>query len=430
MLFDSLKGKSRDLHMDEDRPLFILAGNGPYDNRGCEAIVRGTVKILLEYFTDPQFLCISHFQNEREFSDQSSQETDKAISHVSSYRLNKKEAIRNFRKPEVWAYVFRLAFHLKSLKYQIYQEMLPYLNEAAAVLSIGGDNYSIEYGKPTIYTDLDTLVMERGKPLVIWGASIGPFDKIPEYERYMIDHLGKNTGIFARESVTVDYLAKNGVTKNVFQVADPAFLMDPVKPQNATKLHTIDEEAIGINLSPLMAKYVTDGNLQQWERIAANTITTIAKETSRPIYLIPHVITPVSDDFTFLKKVWNRANSQIKSEINLIPPVYNAAETKWIISRMSLFAGARTHSTIAALSSNTPTLSFAYSIKSQGINRDIFGHEAYCLSPDQLTPEIVTARIESMLAIKDQIKNELKEKIPFIQRSAMNAGHYLKDILE
>jgi polysaccharide pyruvyl transferase WcaK-like protein len=141
------------------------------------------------------------------------------------------------------------------------------------------------------------------------------------------------------------------------------------------------------------------------------------------------VTTLFSNDFTFLEKVRNLTNSQIKSEINLIPPNYNAAETKWIISHMSLFAGARTHATIAAFSSYVPTISFSYSIKAKGINRDIFGHEEYCLSPEQLTPEIVTSRIESMLEIKDQVKQELKEKIPLVQMRSMNSGQYLKKIL-
>jgi len=414
--------------MDDDRPLFILAGNGPYDNRGCEAIVRGTVKILREYFRDPQFLCISHFQNQQEFSDQCSQETDSAITHVSSYRLNKNEAIRNFMKPEVWAYILRLAFHSKSLKYQMYREMLPHLNEATAVLSVGGDNYSIEYDKPIIYTDLDNIVEERGKPLVIWGASVGPFDKIPEYERFMIDHLRKISGIFARESVTVNYLRNLGVTENVHQVADPAFLMDPARPADAGSFDTPDKDAIGINLSPLLAVYVTGGNLPKWEQMAADIVTDIVKKTSRPLYLIPHVTTPVSNDYTFLRNVWNLVDPEIQGDINLIPPKYNAAETKWIISHLSLLAGARTHATIAALSSCIPTLSFAYSIKAQGINRDIFGHEGYCLGPDEITPEIVAARIESMLETKDQIKNELRKKMPLIQTCAMNAGRYLKDL--
>jgi len=41
--------------------LFILAGNGPYENRGCEAITRGTVKMLKEFYEDPSFVAISHF---------------------------------------------------------------------------------------------------------------------------------------------------------------------------------------------------------------------------------------------------------------------------------------------------------------------------------------------------------------------------------
>jgi polysaccharide pyruvyl transferase WcaK-like protein len=245
----------------------------------------------------------------------------------------------------------------------------------------------------------------------------------------MMDHLGKITGIFARESVTVDYLAEHEVTENVYPVADPAFLMDPVNPQDTGKNLIPDKDAIGINLSPLMAEYVSKGDLPRWERIAADIISTVARETSRPVYLIPHVVTPVSDDFIFLKKVLELADPRAKNDITLVPPDYNAAETKWIISQLSLFAGARTHATIAALSSDIPTLSFSYSIKSRGINRDIFGHEEYCLGPDQVHPETVGSRIESMLADKNRIRAELNEKIPVIRKRAMNAGHYLKDIL-
>ena len=415
--------------MSEKQQLFILAGNGPYENRGCEAILRGTIKILREQFTDPQFLCISHYHNEQQYRNDCMQETDKAVHLVSSFRMNTKETIRKFWKPEVTSYGLRRFFHPKSLKYKIFREILPYLDEASAVLSVGGDNYVIEYNCiPTLYTDLDDIVIERGKPLVIWGASVGPFDAMPEYERFMIDHLKKITGIFARESVTVKYLHKLGVTENVHQVADPAFLMDPARPADAGSLDTPEKDAIGINLSPLLAVYVTGGDLPKWEQMAADIVTEIAKKTSRPLYLIPHVTTPVSNDFTFLRNVSNLVDPAIQHEINLIPPDYNAAETKWIISHLSLLAGARTHATIAALSSCIPTLSFAYSIKAKGINRDIFGHEDYCLGPDQITPSRVTARIESMLDAHDQITNELREKIPLIQTYAMNAGRYLKEL--
>jgi colanic acid/amylovoran biosynthesis protein len=113
----------------------------------------------------------------------------------------------------------------------------------------------------------------------------------------------------------------------------------------------------------------------------------------------------------------------------LVSPEYNAAETKWIISQMALFAGARTHSTIAALSSGVPTLSFAYSIKAQGINRDIFGHTDYCMEPTDLDAEGVAGRVSSMLDDSAAIKNDLAGRIPGIQRAALHAGMGLKHLV-
>jgi len=406
--------------MNKDRPLFILAGNGPYENRGCEAITRGTVKILRNYFPDPSFLSVSFTQN-TDFEHQVKDEYDTAIIHKkmhTDHYFEKKSLLRRI--------IFR--FDKRKQKYLMCKEMVPYLDDAVAVLSVGGDNYSLDYGIPWLFTDLDDVVLEKKKPLILWGASVGPFTKLPEYERYMCNHLKKITGIFARESTTVDYLEKNEIKDNVYKVADPAFLMDPVEPREEGRRLAIDKGAIGINLSPLMANYVTGGDVQQWEHIAQEIIHAVAKKTSRTIYLVPHVTTPVMNDFTFLKKVWEMTESPAKNMIRLIPPDYSAAETKWIISHMALFAGARTHATIAALSSNIPTLSFAYSIKARGINRDIFGQEEYCLGPDQVTPEMVTSNIESMLATENQIKNVLKEKIPTVQKNAMLAGQYLKEV--
>ncbi len=164
------------------------------------------------------------------------------------------------------------------------------------------------------------------------------------------------------------------------------------------------------------------------DRVAARTISWVTETTEMPIYLIPRVTNPGSNDHEFMQ----RALSLIKdrnSTITLIPPEYDAAETKWIISQMALFAGARTHSTIAALSSGVPTLSFAYSIKAQGINRDIFGHTGYCLEPGDLDARAVASRVASMLDESAAIRNDLAEKIPAVQRAALSAGMGLKHLV-
>jgi len=415
--------------MDDERPLFILAGNGPYTNRGCEAIVRGTTKILREHFKDPRFICLSHIPSEKQFRRQCLEETEPAITHLSSHWMNKKQVLQNFWKPEVWSYTYKSFFDPAALKHQVYRDLLPHLDNTAAVLSVGGDNYSLDYGVPKLFTDLDDIVLENKKLLAIWGASVGPFDKIPDYEKYMSRHLREVPGIFARESVTIDYLKNIGVTENVYPVADPAFLMEPIKPEGIEDELPIDEKAIGLNLSPLMARYVTGGNLNAWASMAASIVEDVAKKTEIPVLLIPHVTNPIADDHAFMQHVLSLVKDQ-NGNITLISPKYNAAETKWIINQMALFAGARTHATIAALSSGIPTLSFAYSIKAQGINRDIFGHTDYCLEPTGLNAEVVSGRITAMLDESAAIMKGLAEKIPHVNRAALSAGMGLKHLVE
>lgn len=407
--------------MNNDRPLFILAGNGPYENRGCEAIVRGTVKILREYFQDPEFICLSFFQNTEQYRKQSENEFDSSITHIKTNRG------KSFFYPEWWYDKIIQRISPGKIKYKTYSELLQHLNDSHAVLSVGGDNYSLDYGIPQLFTDLDDIVIERKLPLVIWGASVGPFDKNPSYQKFMSYHLQKITGIFARESVTIDYLKRIGIEKNVFAVADPAFLLDPQKPITSNLDLGINADAIGINLSPLMARYVTNGDPKTWIKKSAEIVSTIAKNTERQICLIPHVTSPHDNDFVFLEKVVKNFNKPIP-DLVLIPPTYNAAETKWIIGQMRFFVGARTHATIAALSMEIPTLSLGYSIKAEGINRDLFGHTNYCIRSHEFNPGIFAKKVSEMAETDNSIRNEIRSRLPGIRVNAMNAGKYLNEI--
>ncbi|KKH29920.1 MULTISPECIES: polysaccharide pyruvyl transferase family protein [Methanosarcina] len=405
-----------------ESPTFILAGNGPYDNRGCEAIVRGTVKILRHYYNDPTFLCVSNFKTQEQFERQSREESDPAIVHK---KTNKRQSKFDLN----WLVRLPLRnMYPKSYKNWIYKEMIPYIENSNFVLSIGGDNYSLDYGIPRSFTYLDDIVLERRKPLIIWGASVGPFEKIPEYERYMKKHLQNITGIFARESTTVEYLERIGVTDNVFRTADPAFLMDASEPKFGNEFE-IETDSIGINLSPLMKNYVNNGDLESWIKTAAGIVDQILKKTDSTIYLIPHVTNYDSNDYLFLKEVKERIKTA-KEKVILIPPIYDASETKWIISKMKFFAGARTHSTIAALSSGVPTLSFAYSMKANGINKDIFGHNNYCINPRELTLENAIEKFELMTENYTEIKSSLNVSIPKIQKEALSAGEYLQKLIK
>ena len=400
---------------------FILAGNGSYGNKGCEAIVRGTTKVIRKFFKDPSFQCYSTFENDEIFKRQSSHESDRSIVHKSIYRP--KGAV---------SLVFRALGSLATRIRQNYEykDMIPALDEASAVLSVGGDTYALDWGVPRLYTDLDDVVIRNNKPLIIWCASIGPFNQNPKYEDYILNHLKDVDGLFIREPKTIEYLEQNGIQDNVYHVGDPAFVMDPLKP-NADQTPVIEKDAIGVNLSTLMAGYVTNGDREQWGNIAAKLIEQLHRSFERPIYLIPHVTRPVpsDNDYIFLKNTLKKSDIN-SDEIHLIPPNLSASESKWVIGNMCLFLGSRMHANIAALSSCVPTLSLAYSIKAKGINVDIFGSDDYCLQPGEISIERIINSLSQLTENETNIRRKLHEEIPKVQERAYDAGKYLKEILE
>jgi colanic acid/amylovoran biosynthesis protein len=100
---------------------------------------------------------------------------------------------------------------------------------------------------------------------------------------------------------------------------------------------------------------------------------------------------------------------------------------KWVIGKCLAFAGARTHSTIAALSSHVPTLSLSYSIKAIGINKDIFGHQDFCHPVRTINPAQFADIMERIVTDGAAIRAHLDVRIPEVQARARVAGHILRD---
>jgi colanic acid/amylovoran biosynthesis protein len=400
---------------------FILAGNSSYANRGCEAIIRGTMAILRKTFADPQAVVCSNFVSKEDFDLENDNETDDAILH------NQINFADKFTPEWIIQKLSGLLSPLSEHK-RIWKAILPYLAQTKAVLSVGGDNYSLDYGIPKLYTGLDDLVYAAKKPLVIWAASIGPFTKNPQFEKYMIKHL-RPAHLFVREKSSKDYLNGLGLKDNVYYVADPAFVMDPKKPDDQKLTFSLPENAIGINFSPLMANYISKGNISQWAKHCAKIVEAVLEQIKKPVLLIPHETRQHTNDHAFLKDVYS--NIKDKENVYLIPPIFNAQEIKWIIAKTFVFAGARTHSTIAAMSSCVPTLCFSYSIKSKGINNDIFGSLEYCLNTQQIADrQTIVDRIQHLCQNNADLTDKLSACMPEIKKRAFAAGDYLKKIVE
>jgi colanic acid/amylovoran biosynthesis protein len=406
---------------------FVFVGNGSYQNRGCEAIVRGTMEILRQEFGEPIQVSAGVYADQAEIQKQNIEEIDSAILSRSisgvgprlslkwwAAQANKRLGARF--EPQHWG--------MKSVT-----------QNAIAALEVGGDNYSLDYGRPENFMALDNFLQAQGLPVVLWGASVGPFDKDLEFAPRMFDHLRSLSAIFVRETASLEYLRNNGVSDNIHLVADPAFVMNPVEPPNSKISFPLPEGAIGINLSPLVARF-RDSNksapaLSEWLGYCCNLVKSAAT-LERPIILIPHVgsADPDNDDFSFLESLCNAVAHEVKVPIKVLPRGLSAAELKWIIARCEIFAGARTHATIAALSSGVPTLSIGYSLKARGLNQDIFGNLNYCISVTELNPANFYERLNTILSEKDNIRTHLSSRIPDMKIKAISAGAILKNVVE
>lgn len=394
--------------MSRPERVFILQGNGPPSNRGCEAILRATLDLLRESFGPCRFINSPHWPDRP----QAYGDLGPDVIHAGRQRrrlgrgllLTCASLLRLYRRPEKFA---------------------PYLPLATATLALGGDNYTLDYGPPLRFFLANEATLQHGKPLVLWGASVGPFSSDPAFERFAAGALRRVTLICARESETVRYLASIGVTDNVRPVADPAFLLtpEPIEPL-PRGLEVIAGPCIGVNLSPLAGRYAPDRH--RWLDRATECVRHILERTGLPVVLIPHVIQPFSNDLAFMRRIAARLRKH-RDRLVLVGSAYNCRQLKWIISQVTAFVGARTHATIAALSGGVPTLSIGYSMKARGINQDLFGHTDWVEPVEHMTGDTLATRLESLLAAADQVRQHLGGTIPDHQKKARRAAHYLRE---
>jgi len=412
---------------------FLLVGHGPNENRGCEAIVRGTATILRQTFGPDLDLPLGIYAESSTVERQQAAEPDGAVRTFGLHRAVPRWSAEWFAEQGRR----RLGLPLAGMHVPLRSR----LGGVLCALEIGGDNYSLDYGFPHLFLGMDRFLQASGLPVVIWGASVGPFDGEPALAPAMFDHLRTLDGIFVRESSSRDYLGANGIVQNVHLVADPAFVMDPTRPREAKRVPPIPSGTIGLNFSPLVARNVlqlsqmpwelTADDIGPWVRLSADMVKAVCREFRQPVLLIPHVgsESPHNDDASFLQSVHALAVAEGAMGVTRIEADLTAPEIKWVISQCNLFAGTRTHATIAALSSGVPTLSLGYSLKARGLNQDIFGHLDYCLGVSRLTEAAFIERCRLLLGRQSEVREHLRLRLPQIRECAFRAGGLLRNLL-
>lgn len=333
-----------------------------------------------------------------------------------------------------WVNFLRLPFKfLKNARwpFPFPQSLRDEINSVDAVFSVGGDNYSLDYRLPSMLMGVDRLAMNSGKPVFVWGASVGPFEAEPHFVPIIREHLARMTKIYVRESITYHYLTKTLGLMNVSQMADPAFTLSKEFVDTTRFWPTSGSNGvIGINISPLVERYKKNG-----QDLRAETIQFIDDAVTKGfgVLLVPHVIpldgTKKNNDAIYMAAILAELKSH-GSAVTLMPAHFNATQIKQVISQLRCFIGARTHATIAALSSGVPTLSIAYSVKAKGINHDLLGDIPVVLPTPELTAASLMTGLDYLIDNEAEIKSQLASNLPHWREKVQMAAREVKGLME
>lgn len=357
--------------------------HGGSRNHGCEAIVRSTANLL----GGKMVLYSSNIE----------EDIDYGIDRIVELKSDEEKRIGFFRK------LYSAVAHKMSGDDYIYVtlEHSPFfsaVNRGDIYLSIGGDNYC--YQGRDVLRYYNKKIHKKGAKTVLWGCSVDPEDITDA----VAGDLARYDLIVAREGITFNALQR--INKNTILIPDPAFSLET--KETILPDGFIPGKMIGINVSPLIGSY---GDISLILNNYRKLIKGLLEKSENSIALIPHVVTPGSDDRTVLNVLYSEYKDS--GRVILVPDM-NCEELKYIISQCEIMVGARTHATIAAYSSCVPTLVVGYSVKSIGIARELFGTDEHYVVPVQAlkTEDDLEMAYNWIFERRIEIREYLQKKIP------------------
>ena len=415
-------------------------------NRGCMAAAMGAMNCLKESMPDASItIFCNHYEEDAKILEEICKNQRVEIKKHPGYKAHNSKLITILHSGILAS--FSLCYCILGRASNTIR--LPFKNaydQYDIILNLSLDTFSDQYGVPAYFSALFNILLgiATGKPMVVWAASIGSFDK--RSTRFLASLvLNRVDMIIAREQVTKEYLETLGVTKpSIYVTADHAFLMEPAPPKRISEIlanEGVDKSEnplIGISASQLIHHYAFPGiqhgeeRYQRYVAVMAETIDYLVDKLNADVLLISHVIVPNNDDRIISRKIYEQVKYKVR--VKLITSEYMADELKGIIGACDLLIGSRMHSTIASTSMSVPTIAVVYGHKSHGVIGNMMGQDAYMIEigkydPDEFLDEL-RAKIDDAWAKRDSISNQLRERTQAAKQQAWLNGSLIKGLLE
>jgi len=395
----------------------ILAGHGGFANRGSEAIVLCTLQTLRNILPSVTLSLVSH-----------SYPADKQIARGMGIELfNEHPFPFSLLPPKACRGIYRFVMQFYHWRLQ-HKRKLFRTNDV--VLSIGGDNITPEYAFRSVKPFLHELraAQEMGLVTVLWGATLGPFDK-PEYRSFVLPVLRDLDLIVVRDFESQNDLSSEGISDNVVFAPDPAFKLEPLASERTQPYinWASQKSCLGVSISGFLAN---SSQIAQRAILYAECLNKWLDLTGGRILLVPHVNiarTIACNDYKFSKKVAKLMDR--RDCVRILPPTFRASEHKAVIGACQLFMGSRMHATIAALSQYVPTLSLSYSRKSGALQQMMVGHRKFVCDISKCTSDDILQKLLQLQSDSEQIKTCIRNRIVQLNQDYEKVTHQLARVL-
>jgi polysaccharide pyruvyl transferase WcaK-like protein len=377
-------------------------------NFGCEAIVRGTYELIQKAWPNCRVILYTYCPNE-----------DKKI--IKDLNISVKKV--PFNKYLLVRRLINKVLRIIAVQKQLAMwDAKSVADECDIIFSVGGDIYTIpkniiDNSKETRYSAIVEFgkTILKFKPLIIWGASIGPFGNREGIKDYYFNHLKDVRQIFCREEKTFNYLKNNDLLSNLQLCSDPAFYIKDIR-DNRTYPKS-NKLRIGLNLSPLSIKEQVGESDSAFKKQVVKTIEDLLSIPNVEIVLVPHVLSPISEkdnDLIYLKDIYKTIPESYRKMVSILEKAEGFLGTKQFLKTCDIVIAARMHCAINAVCEGIPTIFLTYSQKALGMTNYIYGDSTWAVPLLDMEKELKKKALE-MLANKEVISRKIKDTIKNIR---------------
>lgn len=374
-------------------------------NFGCEAIVRGTTAFLRMLYPGCQ---LTYFSRNFEWDKKALNDLDIEIVQVEPKNGFCKKVVNKL------SWITGTEYRIPPYDYR------PVVKDMDALFFIGGDIYTIpavdreqaKYRYVNELVEFGKIAVKKKIPIILYGASVGPFGTYGRAVRYYRNALEKYRMIICRENTTINYLNSMGLENVVFS-ADPAFLVKAAEDKQVPRCG----KYIGVNLSPLSLNELYGSNKEnQIDRIL-ELLRTIYTTFGYDILLLPHVVSAdVNDnDYEFMKAIVEKMDSEMRTHFIMADYSGGFLGIKNQLLECKMVVSARMHCAINAIHESIPTILLSYSQKSIGMCEYVYGTNKWVVDIKRMEHELVPA-MQNMLSSYETITHQLIIRNKEIQR--------------